>query len=182
MSITPPEPIRVELAPFDETRHLQQLCKWLKEPLVARWWGDSGVVLSKLARYSASRALILGASQPVGFLCWQNPTPEELAATGLNDLPSDLVDIDILIGEPAHLGQDIGPRALGLLLERLAAEGCTSAGLATAFENKRARRAFEKAGFRAFRDFEEQGQRMVYLIRSLPGKIGSGAVADSDVS
>jgi RimJ/RimL family protein N-acetyltransferase len=40
-------------------------------------------------------------------------------------------------------------------------------GIAAAAANPRARRAYEKAGFRLFRTFQEAGQDYDYLIQSL---------------
>jgi hypothetical protein len=58
-----------------------------------------------------SHALIVADGAPVGYLCWQSPPKEELEAANLTDLPSGLVDIDILIGHPDLLGQGVGLRA-----------------------------------------------------------------------
>jgi RimJ/RimL family protein N-acetyltransferase len=104
----------------------------------------------------------------VGYVCWQRPRNEELVEAGLSDLPSDHVDVDILLGEPETLGLGIGSAALRLVFDRLRSEGVSSVGLGTAADNQRARRAFEKAGFKLFREFEEEGRRMCYLTRG-PG-------------
>lgn len=101
-------------------------------------------------------ALIRADETPVGFLCWRTPPEEELRAAGLVDLAPGLVDIDVLIGEPELLGRGLGRRALEHLLARLRADPrVTVAGLGTAVENARAIRAFEKAGFRTIREFED---------------------------
>ncbi len=121
-----------------------------------RWWGDPEKNLAVLAKRPAGTdALILADGAAVGYLCWQRPTPEELGAAGLADLPGALVDIDILIGDPAFLGSGIGPQALALLLAKLRDDGATDAGLATSLLNRAAARAFEKAGFRLFREFDD---------------------------
>ncbi len=65
------------------------------------------------------------------------------------------MDIDILIGEPEFRGQGIGPAALVLLLAKLSAEGIGFAGLGTSASNRTAISAFERAGFRILRDFED---------------------------
>jgi aminoglycoside 6'-N-acetyltransferase len=98
----------------------------------------------------------------------------ELEVTGLTDLPEDLVDIDIMIGEPEFLGAGVGPRALVLLLATLHGEGVGFAGLGTSTANSAAIRAFEKVGFRLFRDFEdpEFGQCQYMVVQLL------GAVAE----
>jgi aminoglycoside 6'-N-acetyltransferase len=106
-------------------------------------------------------------ARPVGFLCWQTPSREELAAAGLDDLPGDLVDVDILIGDPDVLGQGVGPAALRRLLARLRADGVRVVGVGTAAANRRALGAFDKAGFRPFRDFQEAGHAMRYLVQNL---------------
>ncbi len=94
-----------------------------------------------------------------------------LGAAGLSDLPADLIDVDILIGEPDLIGHGIGPQALALLLDRLRAEGLSFVGMATAAANQRALRAYEKAGFHLFRAFQEDGQEMCYLVRSLDAAV-----------
>jgi len=115
----------------------------------------------------SEQALISLDGRPVGYVLWQRPSREELATAGLGALPPDHVDVDILIGEPELIGRGIGPPALLLLLDRLRSGGVSSVGLGTDVANQRARRAFEKAGFRLFHEFEEDGRAMCYLIREL---------------
>lgn len=158
----------VTLAAFDRGRHLPVVTAWLHRPHVARWWGDPAAALAEIRQHApTAEALIERDARPVGFLCWQVPTRRELAAAGLDDLPSDLVDIDVFIGEPDALGQGIGPAALMLLSDRLRANGVRLAGIAAALANRRALRAYDKAGFRPFRDFREAGEDWRYLVRSL---------------
>ena len=158
----------VQLSSFDPTRDLSMLAAWLRRPHVAQWWGDPEQALSAVRKHSvATGALIEADARPVGYLCWQTPSQEELAAAGLGDLPGDLVDVDIMIGEPDALGRGVGPEALSQLLTRLRADGVRVVGLAAAIANRRALKAYEKAGFRPFRDFEEAGQDMRYLVRTV---------------
>jgi len=101
-------------------------------------------------------ALIEADGVPVGYVCWRTPPGDELEAAGLADLPKGLVDIDVLIGEPAFLGRGLGPGALDLLLTRLRANPLVRvAGLGTAVSNERAVKAFRKAGFRPLREFQD---------------------------
>ncbi|UCG87570.1 MAG: GNAT family N-acetyltransferase [Gemmatimonadota bacterium] len=147
---------------------MPQLGVWLRRQHVARWWGDPDHALAAIREHSpTTQALIAVDDRPVGYLCWQKPEPEELAAAGLNGLPADLIDVDILIGEPDLIGLGVGPRALSLLLERLRAEGVSSVGMATAADNRIALRAYEKVGFQRFQVFHEAGQEMCYLVRTL---------------
>ncbi len=59
-----------------------------------------------------SPPLVMADGVPVGFLCWQRPSRDELEAAAL----ADLVDIDILIAEVDALDRGIGPAALVLPL------------------------------------------------------------------
>lgn len=160
--------LSVELIPVDVAHHLPQLRVWVALPHVTRWWGDPGEALAAICQHApTAHALIAVDARPVGYLCWQSLLPEELAAAGLSDLPTDLIDVDILIGEEEFLGRGIGPQALTLLLDRLRAAGWKSVGIAAATANPRARRAYEKAGFRLFRTFREAGEDMHYLVQAL---------------
>jgi aminoglycoside 6'-N-acetyltransferase len=163
----------VNLRVLDLQADLPLIERWLRSPDVARWWGASDRYLATLAqRAPDTHAVIAADGKPVGYLCWQRPSPSELEAAGLTDLPEDLVDIDIMIGEPEFLGRGVGPKALFLLLARLRGDGVRFAGLATSTSNRMAIRAFEKAGFRLFKDFEDPGfgpsKYMVAQLRGAP--------------
>jgi aminoglycoside 6'-N-acetyltransferase len=153
--------------------------RWLRCPHVVRWWGAQEELASTLERRpSDAHALIAADGRPVGYLCWQHPSREELEAAHLAGLPANLVDIDIMIGEPECVGCGIGPIALTLLLKRLESEGVEVAGVATSVSNRSAIRAFEKAGFGLFRDFEEPNGRYRYMVIQLRRPDGRPAAAD----
>ncbi|MFH1277297.1 MAG: GNAT family N-acetyltransferase [Candidatus Eisenbacteria bacterium] len=163
----------VGLRAFDPQADLPLLERWLRSPHVVRWWGNPDLHLTALPRRSRStHALITADGRPVGYLCWQAPSASELEAAGLTDLPRDLVDIDILIGEPEFLGRGVGPRALVLLLAKLHGEGVGFAGVGTATSNRVAIRAFEKAGLRLFSDFEDpEYGPCKYMVAELRGAV-----------
>ena len=166
----------VRLDTFDPTLHSERLLGWLGRPHVARWWGDPQQNLRCLAqRGPETHGLIVADGTPVGYLCWQTPPQHELEAAGLTDLPEGLVDVDILIGEPALVGQGVGPQALRLLVARFRENPLVSfAGLGTSVSNVRAIRAFEKAGFRLFREFQdpESGPCRYMLMEVRPSNPG----------
>jgi hypothetical protein len=56
-------------------------------------------------RREHAHAIIVANNIPVGYLCWQTPSQAELLEAGLADLPDDLMDVDIMIGEPDVLGK-----------------------------------------------------------------------------
>ena len=162
------QPSAVQVLPFTSLRNLPQLRLWLDCPHVARWWGDPDEAFSAVGRHpSDQHAVITADGRPVGYICWQHPNADELLAAGLSDLPSGHIDVDILIGEADSLDQGVGPEALHLLLDRLQSEGVCSVGMASARDNRRALRAFEKVGFTTFREFEWKGQRMYYVVKAL---------------
>lgn len=170
----------VTLEPVVAERHDLLIERWLRSPHVARWWGTQQEFLQTwVRRPPGNHALIHCDGRPVGYLCWQHPSREDLEAAKLTDLPKNLVDIDIMIGEEDCVGCGLGPRALALLLERLEREGVEDAGLATSVSNGSAIRAFEKAGFRLFREFEEPDGPYHYMVKKLR-RSGERPVATDD--
>ncbi len=147
----------IRLETFSPERHSQILGDWLGRPHVAQWWGDPQLGLENSLRCSPeNHAVIAADGAPVGYLCWQTPPLNELEASGLADLPKGLVDIDVLIGEPEFIGRGVGPKSLSLLLARLRVDSFAKvAGVGTSVSNERAIRAFEKAGFCLFREFQD---------------------------
>lgn len=173
----------VELGVLDPEADLPLLERWLCSPHVVRWWGAPHLYVSMLARRSRETdAVITADRKAVGYLCWQTPSPSDLETAGLAEVPEDLVDIDILIGEPAFLGQGLGPRALVLLLAKLRAAGCGFAGVGTSISNRSAIRAFEKVGFRTFKDFENsEFGPCRYMVADLRGGVERQVPADGAV-
>jgi RimJ/RimL family protein N-acetyltransferase len=169
----------VTLEAFAPERHRPLLERWLRSPHVVRWWGAQEEFLRTVERRaSEAHALIAADGRPVGYVCWQHPSREELEAAKLTDLPENVVDIDIMIGEPVYIGCGIGPKALTLLLARLASEGVENAGLATSVSNRSAIRAFEKAGFGLFRDFEDPDGQYRYMVTKLRPAVAHPVTAD----
>jgi aminoglycoside 6'-N-acetyltransferase len=168
---------RVELRAFQPEPDTALLATWLARPHVARWWGEPLRALAAIGGHDpGARAIVTLDGRPVGYLCWQSPARAERDAAGLAGLPGDLVDIDVLIGEPDALGAGIGPQALQLLFARLRARGVRLAGLGSALDNRRALRAWVKAGLRPYCDYAEQGQRYRYFVISLAGADPTGLV------
>ena len=159
---------RVSLEAFSPERHGETLAAWAQAPHVARWWGEPATQLEAALRrpVGGGDALIVADGAPVGYVRWERPAREELEAAGLSELPAGTVDIDIAIGEADYLGRGIGSRALAEVVERLAADqGVPAIILATSVENAAAIRAFEKAGFRRRRTFEDGEHGVMWLLQ-----------------
>lgn len=162
---------KVTLEPFDLVQHSETLLGWLAQPHVAKWWGDATRAMQHATACAPdSHALIVAEGTAAGYLCWQPPPDQELEAADLTDLPSGLVDIDILIGDPNLLGRGVGSRALKLLLARLGGDpSALFAGLGTSASNTHAIHCFEKAGFRLHREFLDPAWGPCkYLIAEVP--------------
>jgi len=163
---------KVCLREFNPKLDGSRLRDWLQRPHVKKWWSMQEAE-ELIARDSNSDAIIETEGIAVGYLCWEFPPLQDLEEAGLSDLPEGLIDIDILIGEPDLLGQGIGPRALELLIKRLQGEhDVLYAGLAASVSNKRAKRAYEKAGFELFREFDDsESGPCYYLIQEVDSEL-----------
>jgi hypothetical protein len=83
-------------------------------------WGDPGANLRLLKDLPASgswRAIIEADGRKVGLVLWQHPAREELDVAGLADVPTSVIDIDIMIGEFDALGRGLGSNAIRLVAE-----------------------------------------------------------------
>jgi aminoglycoside 6'-N-acetyltransferase len=162
----------VELSAYVAERHADLLGSWLRQPHVAKWWGDPDEALREVSKPPAAggEALITVDGSPVGYLRWQTPCRSDLDAAGLQDVPLDAVDIDIVVGEADWLGRGVGSSALMFLVERLVADGATTIMLATSVENRRAVRAYEKAGFTCRRQFTDTDGGTYWLMTIEAGR------------
>jgi hypothetical protein len=72
------------LEEFDRESHAALLEDWLQRPHVLRWWLDPERALTEAAGLPPdSHAMIVEGGRPVGYLRWEPPPPESLAAAGL---------------------------------------------------------------------------------------------------
>jgi aminoglycoside 6'-N-acetyltransferase len=164
----------VRLEPFDPESHADLVARWLQTPHVAEWWGDPQQNLAEVLQRPADGddALILADGVPVGYVRWQKPTRTELDAAGLHEIPDAAMDIDIAIGELSYVGRGVGSRALRQVVEMLAGDtGIPLIMLATSVGNSVAIRAYEKAGFRRLRTFDDppNGEHWLMALEPMPG-------------
>ena len=142
--------------------HYGLLERWLHAPHMRAWWGEPeeelGFIRDMVEGRDTTRPYLIALDgEPVGYIqAWfighhQNQTWIE-DHPWLAELPAETVGVDLSIGEPSHLSRGIGPAALAAFVRRLRAEGHRTIIIDPDPANRRAVRAYEKAGFRPLRD------------------------------
>ena len=133
--------------------------RWLRQPHVRDSWGDPDANLRLLREPPAAghwRAMIEADGRPVGLVLWQHPTRDELDLACLFDVPANVIDIDIMIGEPDAVGRGFGSAAIGLVAENALADPAVPFVIGCArLDNLASQKAFAKAGFRKDRVFDD---------------------------
>jgi RimJ/RimL family protein N-acetyltransferase len=126
---------------------------------VRKTWGDPDENLRLLKEPPSkghSRAIIEADGRKIGMVLWQNPTREELDLAGLADIPTSVIDIDIMIGELDAAGHGLGSGAISLLAEVALSDPAVPFVMACArLDNLASQRAFENAGFLKDREFDD---------------------------
>jgi len=161
--VSTPEP-EYDFPPLTEA-DLPLVRRWLLEPHVRRWWDDPpdpSYPENELAKYAGrirgddDPTLLFAIRQrgrPIGFIQSYriDDDPDYAAALGL-DAPA--AGIDLFIGEPSEVGTGHGPKAIRAFLRDVvfptyAVDECV---IGPSAKNVNAIRAYEKAGFRFFKD------------------------------
>lgn len=137
---------------------LPLLEKWFAEPHMRDWWGEPDEEVALIrdmveGRDTTRPFLIKLDGEPVGYIQywfvgelqqreWLEDHP------WLSVFPDHAVGIDISIGEPRRLGRGVGPAAIRAFARRLYVWGHPVIVTDPDPDNRRAVRAYEKAGFR----------------------------------
>jgi len=155
---------------------LPLLHAWFQREHVRRWWKERSEYDEVVAHYRPSIVgddptelyLILLDDAPVGFVQTYlvDDYDDYAALLGVGD---GVAGVDLLIGEPDLVGKGVGSAAIDAFVERIVfARQDTLACIADPdARNTASLRAFEKAGFRAVREFvdPEDGERHVLVRR-----------------
>lgn len=132
------------------TDDLPRLRRWLHAPEVKRWWGDPRhefeLLRSDLNEPRMRMRIVCFNGRPFAYA--QDYEVHSWPQPHLAHLPQGSCAIDSFIGSPSKIGCGHGQAYLRLLAERLCAEGAPLVAIDPAIDNVRARRAYEKAGFR----------------------------------
>jgi aminoglycoside 6'-N-acetyltransferase len=129
---------------------LPRLRRWLSVPEVTRWWGNPREQLELLrADLNEPRMTMRIVSfRGRAFAYVQDYEVHAWPQAHLAHLPQRSRAIDSFIGVSSMIGRGHGRAYLRLLAEGLCAEGAPLVAIDPAIDNLRARRAYEKAGFR----------------------------------
>ena len=129
---------------------LPRLHRWLNAPEVRRWWGNPSEEF-ELLRGDLNEPRMMMRIVSLGersFAYAQDYDVQSWPQPHLSHLPKGSRAIDSFIGWPSMIGRGHGHAYLSLLAARLCAEGAPLVAIDPAEGNLRARRAYEKAGFR----------------------------------
>ena len=139
--------------------------RWLLEPHVRRWWDEANgnrYPDHELDKYGARIRgdddtteifFIRHLGRPIGFIQCYRIDDSDGYGTALA-LDASAAGIDLFIGEPSEVGRGRGPRIIRAFLRDVvfARYEVAECVIGPSVKNLSAIRAYEKAGFRFFRD------------------------------
>ncbi len=128
---------------------LPMVHRWLETPDVREWWGDPdtqfGLVSEDLSHPAMDQFIVAADKRPFAYLqCYD---PGAWPENGLGDLSAGARGIDQFIGEPDMIGRGHGSAMIKDFTDTLLQAGTPRVVTDPAPENRRAIRAYEKAGF-----------------------------------
>jgi aminoglycoside 6'-N-acetyltransferase len=132
------------------TSDLPLVRRWLAEPHVVQWWGNTleqfELVSGDLEVEAMEQFVVAINDYPFGYLqCYD---PDVWPENGLGDHPRGTRGIDQFIGEQDMVDRGHGSAFIRTFIDRLLAAGVPRVITDPDPANGRAIRAYEKAGFR----------------------------------
>lgn len=131
---------------------LPMLKAWLAEPHVAEWWGDAVEELASIEEHidsiSVEPLIVELDGKPIGYLQSYDPHLED--DHPYQDQPFGTLGLDLTIGVAELVGKGHGSAILRQFVDELFEEGIPRLIIDPDPANKRAIRAYERAGFVAF--------------------------------
>ena len=149
---------------------LPLLSIWLARPHVAQWWGPAEQELPKIEKALRLPDIdpyrVDHRGEPIAYLQCYRIGAESPAA--LRDQPPGTRGIDLFIGHADCLDKGVGSAMIRVFVTRLFAEGDTGRVIIDPDPaNRRAIRAYEKAGFH-YLDTLDLGWGPAYLMACEP--------------
>jgi aminoglycoside 6'-N-acetyltransferase len=131
-------------------KDMPRLRAWLQAPEVMHWWGDPAEQLKLLKEDLNEPRMVVQIVSFDGrpFAYVQDYAVHDWPQPHFERLPVGSRAIDAFVGESDMIGRGHGPAFLRLVAERLKTEGAPVVVIDPDVDNVRARRAYEKAGFR----------------------------------
>jgi RimJ/RimL family protein N-acetyltransferase len=130
---------------------------WMNRPHMREWWGEPeeelGFIVDMVEGRDTTRPFIIVLDgEPAGYIqywhighhqneTWVKDNP------WLMELPADAVGVDLSIGDPENLSKGVGSAALEAFTAKLRNDGFETIIIDPDPDNKRAVRAYEKAGY-----------------------------------
>ena len=164
---------------------LPMVAEWIARPHWQEWWGDAGTESDRIrdmleGRDTTRPFIFQAAGQAAGYTQYwfvddQKNVPghlEEFPWLGL--LPAGTVGVDISIAEANSLSRGIGSAVVQMMAEKLWADNYHQIIIDPDPANKRAVRAYEKAGFRVVDDLLGKTQDFL-IMRFDPGNLKTAA-------
>ena len=122
---------------------------WLAEPHMAEWWSDPAAEIADIREHmdsvSVEPLIIEMDGAPIGYIQSYDPHLEDNHP--YSDQPFGTLGIDLSIGQPELVGIGHGSAIARQFTDLLFAEGAPRVIIDPDPANKRAVRAYEKAGF-----------------------------------
>ena len=150
------------------TADLPLVRRWLAEPHVAQWWGDTceqfELVSGDLEVEAMDQFIVATDARPFGYIqCYD---PDVWPDNGLGDHPRGTRGIDQFIGELAMVDRGHGSAFIRVFIDGLLASGTPRVITDPDPANARAIRAYEKAGFRRDRLVDTPDGEALLMVRS----------------
>jgi aminoglycoside 6'-N-acetyltransferase len=143
--------------------------RWLATPHVIEWWGDTeeqfALVSGDLGEPAMDQFIVALDEKPFAYLQCYNP--EVWPEGGLGTHPHGTRGIDQFIGEPDFVGHGHGSAFIRDFTDKPLAAGVPRVITDPNPENRRAMRAYEKAGFRKDRRVDTSDGPSLLMIREL---------------
>jgi aminoglycoside 6'-N-acetyltransferase len=142
--------------------------RWLAEPHVVQWWGDTyqqfELVSGDLEVEAMDQFIVALDDRPFGYIqCYD---PEVWPDNGLGEHPGGTRGIDQFIGEPDMVDRGHGSAFIQAFIERVLASGAPRVITDPDPANARAIRAYEKAGFSRDRLVETPDGTALLMVRN----------------
>jgi aminoglycoside 6'-N-acetyltransferase len=142
---------------------------WLAMPHVMEWWGDTheqfALVSEDLEHPAMDQFIVARDDRPFAYLQCYDPTAWPENGLGLH--PVGTRGVDQFIGEPEMMNCGHGSAFIRVFVDDLIAAGTPRVVTDPDPANRRAIRAYEKAGFRQEREVDTPDGRALLMVRNL---------------